>query len=103
MFDSGRKKFVTIFACCGLVALAAVLSVQAQPATGACADIANLKLDHVTINEAVPVPASALPAYCKVSGSAHPTPDSDIRFAVMIPQGWNVSYFQIGHGVFAGV
>src|SRR6266702_3202471 len=103
MFDSSRKKFAIVFACCARAGLAAMLSVQAQPATGACADIANLKLDHVTINEAVPVPASALPAYCKVSGSAHPTPDSDIRFAVMIPQGWNGRYLQIGNGGFAGV
>ena len=108
MFDkrSGRKsptRLPKIFACCGLIGLAAMLSVQAQPATGACADLANLKLDHITITEAVVVPAA--PAYCKVSGSAHPTPDSDIHFAVMIPEGgaWNGRYLQLGNGGFAGV
>ena len=88
-----------------LFLLTAVLGVHAQPATGPCAELANLKLDHVTITEAVSVPAAALPAYCKVSGFAHPTPDSNIGFAVMIPENgaWNGRYLQLGNGGFAGV
>src|SRR5882724_9836908 len=82
---------------------AAMLGAHAQPAAGACASLADLKLAHVTIAEAVSVPATTLPAYCKVSGSAHPTSDSDIRFTVMIPQEWNGRYLQVGNGGFAGV
>jgi feruloyl esterase len=84
-----------------LFLLVAMLGVQAQPAPGACADLSSLKLAHVTITEAAMVPGA--PAYCKVYGSAHPTSDSDIRFAVMIPEGWNGRYLQVGNGGFAGV
>jgi len=98
-----RAKFAKILAGCTLAALAAMLSVHAQPASGACADLARLALAHVTITEAVSVPAGTLPAYCKVSGSAHPTPDSDIRFEVVIPEKWNGRYLQVGNGGFAGV
>jgi feruloyl esterase len=84
-----------------LAALAAVMSVQAQPAATPCSGLINLKLPHVTILEASMVGAG--PAYCKVLGSAHPTPDSDIRFEVAIPTQWNGRYLQVGNGGFAGV
>ncbi|HEY1877904.1 MAG TPA: tannase/feruloyl esterase family alpha/beta hydrolase, partial [Rhizomicrobium sp.] len=83
-----------------LAALAAVMSVQAQPASTPCADLVNLKLPHVTITEASMVTVGA--AYCRVLGSAHPTADSDIRFEVVIPQAWNGRYLQVGNGGFAG-
>ena len=82
-----------------LFLLAAVLGVQAQPAPDNCAKLAGLKLDHVTITEAAMVPG----AVCRVYGTARPTADSDIRFAVMIPQNWNGRYLQVGNGGFAGV
>jgi feruloyl esterase len=84
-----------------LAALAAVMSVQAQPAARPCSELTDLKLPHVTITEAAMVAGGG--AYCKVLGSAHPTPDSDIRFEVVIPQGWNGRYLQVGNGGFAGV
>ncbi|HVW72698.1 MAG TPA: tannase/feruloyl esterase family alpha/beta hydrolase [Rhizomicrobium sp.] len=93
-----------IFAWSALAAMAAILSVHAQPMTAtSCADLANLHLPHVTISEATAV-AAATP-YCKVLGSARPTPDSDIRFEVVIPEGkaWNGRYLQVGNGGFAGV
>jgi feruloyl esterase len=83
-----------------LAVLAAVMSVQAQPAATACADLVNLKLPHVTITEASMVTAG--PAYCRVLGTARPTPDSDIRFEVVIPEQWNGRYLQVGNGGFAG-
>jgi feruloyl esterase len=83
-----------------LAAMAAVMSVHAQPAATPCSDLANLKLPHVTISEASMVTAGA--AYCRVLGTAHPTPDSDIRFEVVIPQAWNGRYLQVGNGGFAG-
>ena len=89
-----------------LLGLAGILGVHAQPAAaGACADLAKLQLAHVTITQAQAVPAGTLPAYCKISGFAHPSADSNIGFAVMIPEGgaWNGRYLQLGNGGFAGV
>jgi Tannase and feruloyl esterase len=83
-----------------LAALAAVMGVQAQPATTSCSDLVNLKLPHVTISEASMVTTGA--AYCKVLGAAYPTSDSDIRFEVVIPAQWNGRYLQVGNGGFAG-
>jgi hypothetical protein len=87
------------FAWSTLAALAAAMSVQAQPSVTPCADLVNLKLPHVTISEA----SMATGGACKVLGAAHPTPDSDIRFEVMIPSQWNGRYLQVGNGGFAGV
>ncbi|HEX4272575.1 MAG TPA: tannase/feruloyl esterase family alpha/beta hydrolase [Rhizomicrobium sp.] len=86
-----------------LAAMAAIMSVHAQPMMATpCADLANLHLPHVTITEATAVTAAT--PYCKVLGSAKPTPDSDIRFEVVIPEGkvWNGRYLQVGNGGFAG-
>jgi hypothetical protein len=85
-----------------LAALVAVLGVQAQPSTTPCSDLVHLKLPHVTISEAA-MSAGGPSGYCRVLGSAHPTPDSDIRFEVVIPQNWNGRYLQVGNGGFAGV
>jgi len=85
-----------------LAALAVVMSVQAQPKATQCSDLVALKLAHVAITEASMV-AGATGGYCKVMGSAHPTPDSDIRFEVVIPENWNGRYLQVGNGGFAGV
>ena len=84
-----------------LAALAAIMSVQAQPASTPCSELVNLKLPHATITEASMVTAGA--AYCKVLGAAYPTSDSDIRFEVVIPAQWNGRYLQVGNGGFAGV
>jgi Tannase and feruloyl esterase len=77
-----------------------------------CEELTSLKLPHVTITDAkevaaVLMPASmspAHPAYCKVMGTSKPTADSDIRFAVLLPEGdaWNGRYLQVGNGGFAG-
>jgi hypothetical protein len=83
-----------------MAALAAVMSVQAQPASTPCSELVNLKLPHITITEASMVSTGA--AYCKVLGASHPTPDSDIRFEVVIPEQWNGRYLQVGNGGFAG-
>ena len=84
-----------------LAALVAAMSVKAQPAATPCAGLVNLKLPHVTITQASSFSTGA--AYCKVLGAAHPTPDSDIRFEVVIPEQWNGRYLQVGNGGFAGV
>jgi hypothetical protein len=91
-----------IFALGALVALTAVMSVQAQPAATSCSDLVSLRLPHVVISEAAMISAPA-GGYCRVLGASHPTPDSDIRFEVVIPQNWNGRYLQVGNGGFAGV
>ena len=78
------------------------MGVQAQPTATSCSDLVNLKLPHVTISEAV-MSTGGVTGFCKVLGSAHPTPDSDIRFEVVIPEKWNGRYLQVGNGGFAGV
>jgi feruloyl esterase len=97
---------------CVVVAVPAVLSqIPSQPSapqSPVCSALANLTLPHVAITGAVMVPASidpatAHPAYCRVSGASHPTQDSDIRFEVWIPDHWNGRYLQLGNGGFAGV
>jgi hypothetical protein len=88
------------------IGLAVGLHAAPARATEACKALGTLKLDHVAIISAEVVPAEPqkLPAYCKVVGSAKPTPDSDIRFEVAIPVGsaWNGRYLQVGNGGFAG-
>lgn len=92
-----------IFALGALAAMAAVLSVHAQPMMAtSCADLNKFQLSHVTISEAV-MSTGGVTGFCKVLGSAHPTADSDIRFEVVIPEKWNGRYLQVGNGGFAGV
>jgi len=44
-----------------------------------------------------------LPAFCRVAGEFHPTPDSSIRFEVWLPeQQWNGRILGTGNGGFAG-
>ena len=48
-------------------ALAAVMSVEAQPTATSCSELTALNLPHVTITEATMVSAGA--TYCKVLGT----------------------------------
>lgn len=91
------------------------LFTAAPAAAATCADLAHASIANVAIAAAASIPPATqlafapgpvkLPfALCRISGSAHPTPDSDIRFEVMIPdgQGWNGRFLQVGNGGFAG-
>ena len=46
-----------------------------------------------------------LPAYCRVSATLKPSPDSDIKIEVWLPEGaaWNGKYEAVGGGGWAGV
>ena len=99
--------WLTLAGIAGLVAAPAVLSQTQAASSASCSGLASLNLPHVAIAGAMMVPASidpatAHPAYCRVTGAAHPTPDSDIRFEVWIPDHWNGRYLQVGNGGFAG-
>ncbi len=84
-----------------------------------CEDLKNLKLDQATIVSAVAVesaplkapadspfkgPGITVPRHCEVTGVAHPTSDSEIRFTLWLPStdAWNGKYMQRGNGGWAG-
>jgi Tannase and feruloyl esterase len=45
---------------------------------------------------------AGLPAFCRVKGSIHPEPGSDIKFEAWLPQGWNGRYTGMNSGGLAG-
>jgi hypothetical protein len=88
-------------------------SVPAAAAGMACQSLAGLSLPDTTITLAAVVPAGtfdppgATPPIsvtaCRVTGSIHPTTDSDIRFEVWMPvSGWNGKFLSAGEGGYAG-
>ena len=106
-----------------LTANSVLLTPMAVRAATSCAALSEeLKLPDVTITLAAEVPAGglklaaaggapggppmnvgALPAFCRVAGTARPTADSDIRFEVWMPlSGWNGKFVGGGNGVWAG-
>ncbi|ADW67492.1 tannase/feruloyl esterase family alpha/beta hydrolase [Granulicella tundricola] len=103
-----------------LIPLALLISSAAAHAA-TCASLAALSLPDTTIThaEAVPPgplkppygdPIASLPAFCRVTGILRPTPDSEIRFEVWLPEkeapkgkpAWNHRLLDVGNGGFAG-
>jgi len=80
-----------------------------------CEDLAALQLPHTTITKAEVVTSGkfappvgkllrGLPAFCRVAATLKPSPDSDIRVEIWMPQsGWNERFEGTGNGGFAGV
>ena len=103
--------------------LGATVAVQDSAGVAACERLAHLVLPQTTITEARVVAAGAfagapepftgrdvsavyksLPAFCRVSATARPTPDSDIGIEVWLPvAGWNGRLQGLGNGGFAGL
>ena len=105
-------------------ALALTADARAQSARSAaplaCAELKSLAVANTTLSIAEPVAAGAfrspappafgpppsyarLPAFCRVAGSIKPTPESDIRFELWLPEsGWNGKFMQTGNGGAAG-
>lgn len=93
-------------------------SMAAKPLS--CTDIKTMTVANTTITGAEivaagtfkpPVPDfpafmtdyTKLPAFCRVTGSIKPAPDSDIRFEVWLPEeNWNGKFMQTGNGGAAG-
>ena len=83
-------------------------------AAATCESLGQLKLPDTTVASAQVVEAGDfkpptgplvknLPPACRVTGSIHPTADSDIRFEVWMPvSGWNHRFQGVGNGGFAG-
>lgn len=76
-----------------------LLSFGGPPVEDRCADLMKLTLDKAVVESAV-----LSEGICKVNGSAHPVPGSEIRFTVYLPapDRWSGRYYQIGNGGFAG-
>ncbi len=89
--------------------------VPVHDATACAALRGSIAVEGVSIVEAIAVPEGALrisndlvetnlPAFCRVRAISKPTPDSEIRFEVWLPQGaaWNQKFLSTGEGGFAG-
>jgi Tannase and feruloyl esterase len=106
---------------CVLLCSLAILSSSAIGHAATCASLASLTMSDTTITRAETMAAgsfkppygptlSALPAFCRVTGVLHPTPDSHILFEVWLPEkqaakgkeGWNQRLLDVGNGGFAG-
>jgi feruloyl esterase len=84
------------------------------PAFASCEALATLQLPHTTITKAELVaagkflpttgkPLPDLPTFCRVTATLKPSPDSDIRVEIWMPQsGWNERFNGTGNGGFAG-
>jgi hypothetical protein len=102
-----------------LSALAPPVAVHADSTT--CASLKQLSLPNATIDVAQDVAAGAFvppglkpdqkpgevfksaPAFCRVTATLKPTPDSDIKVEVWMPaSGWNGKFRGVGNGGFAG-
>ncbi len=80
------------------------LSAAGARAQSPCASLASVSLPHAAVTAAAEAALAGGGHACKVSVTAKPTADSDIRIEVWIPEGaaWNGRYVQIGNGGFAG-
>ncbi len=100
--------------------LALALTSASLIASPACDKIVSTTFPDATITNAQSVAAGALtlpggrgnsadqykdlPAFCRVSATLKPTPDSDIKIEVWLPEsGWNQKYQAVGNGGWAGV
>jgi feruloyl esterase len=102
------------------VAIAGILAVPRSGMAATCESLASLALPNGTITAAAtqaagrftppatpagaPAPGlDALPAFCRVTASLTPTPDSDIRIEVWLPTSqWNGKLQSVGNGGWAG-
>jgi feruloyl esterase len=91
----------------------AAFATQAQAA--ACENLAYLNLPHTVITAAQSIPAGSytppgstttltgLPAFCRVTATISPVPDSSIGIEVWLPNNWNGKYQQSGSHGFGGI
>jgi hypothetical protein len=78
--------------------------------SGSCEQLASTTLPHATVTAARAYPAGEftsertfqVPAFCRVRVTAKPTPDSDIKVEVWLPDSWNGKLLGTGNGGFSG-
>jgi len=108
------------FACASLLLTGCAVAETAVAQTNACSKLTELKLANVTIDTAVSVPAGKIslpsvsgvpapprtldgPAFCRVGATLKPTPSSDIKIEVWLPETtWNRKLLTIGNGGWSG-
>jgi feruloyl esterase len=95
----------------GAAAIAGATSVFAAEA---CASLKDLKIDDTTIASAESVPAGSftapdkksyanLPAFCRVTATVSPVPDSAVRIEMWLPEdGWKGVFEGTGNGGYSG-
>ncbi|HEX3407956.1 MAG TPA: tannase/feruloyl esterase family alpha/beta hydrolase [Caulobacteraceae bacterium] len=94
---------IGLAALASLVAPLVALWAGAAAAATPCAALTALRLPHASVTAASYAKAGRITA-CQIEVTSTPTPDSDIRIEVWIPEGdaWNGRYLQLGNGGFAG-
>lgn len=103
------------FALAGAIALSGTAAFA-----DACGDLLQLKLPHTTIERATSTAAGKLelalatgrpgmqqpfdvPAFCRVAATLKPTPSSDIKIEVWLPESsWNRKFLAVGNGGWSG-
>ena len=107
-----RKTFILAI---GTMAVAGFAFASTTDAATRCHAIANIKLDGVTITAAAsmetgsftpPEETSAvvdLPPFCRIAATLRPTPDSNIKIELWMPEkNWNGRFLGTGNGGGAG-
>ena len=106
-----RRSWSGVAISCALAAIVARSTVASAP--DACERLRSLTLEGGTIAQSATVEAgglaqagagmSNLPAFCRVMATLKPTPDSDIKIEVWMPQaGWNGKFQAVGNGAWSG-
>jgi hypothetical protein len=80
------------------------------PASDSCDQLTTMTLPNATVTAARSYPAGEftsggtfqVPAFCRVMATATPTPDSNIKVEVWLPDSWNGKLFGAGNGGFSG-
>jgi feruloyl esterase len=97
-----------------LLFLSSLIFMVVSASASDCIHLASLTIDHVTITKAEVVdggvfapasgdPITGLPVFCRVAATLKPSPDSDIRIEVWMPEdSWNGRIEGTGNGGFAG-
>jgi feruloyl esterase len=95
-------------------AVAAIAGANSAFAAEACASLKDLKIDDTTIISTESVPAGSftapdkksyanLPAFCRVTATVSPMPDSAVRIEMWLPQdGWKGVFEGTGNGGYSG-
>jgi feruloyl esterase len=80
------------------------------PIVDSCEQLASLALPNATVTAARAYPAGEfaagrtfqVPAFCRVMVTARPSPDSDIKVEVWLPEAWNGKLLGTDNGGFSG-
>ena len=78
--------------------------------TASCVQLASITLPNAAVTAARVYPAGEftsgrtfqVPAFCRVMATATPTPDSDIKVEVWLPEAWNGKLLGVDNGGFSG-